>query len=95
MGEYDEELNQIAAYLVSLGGEGHPQIEPTAEERIHLQAALEALEQDDTASAQNHIQLATDLASGENLETYQELMQMLADRDAAKLEHELEELLEE
>ncbi len=68
------DLQVIAAYVASLPGEdAHPAIQPSEEERAHLEAALEAIhdfEAMDRSAAITHLEQAVALASGDSAQLY-------------------------
>ena len=93
----DADLSLIAQYVTSLGGgEAHPDIMPTDEERAHLEAAYQAIEDHenmDRETAVTHLDQAVALASGESADLYQELIDSIQAKKAGVARHELKELL--
>lgn len=93
----EADLQAIAAYVASLPGEdAHPAIQPSDEERAHLEAAFEAIEDYeaiDRPTAITHLEQAVALASGEAAELYAELLDAVKTQRAGNARHELKELL--
>lgn len=93
----DADLVLIAEYVASLGGEeALPQIEPSDEERIHLEAAFEAIEDYenmDREAAITHLDQAIALAAGDAAELYEDLLASVKAEKAGNARHELKELL--
>lgn len=93
----DADLELIAAFVTGLGSaEAHPEIEVTEEERVHLEAAFEAIEDFenmDREAGNTHLEQAVALASGEAAELYEELLEAVQDEKAGVARHELKELL--
>jgi len=93
----DADLALIAQFVAGLGGEeAHPEIEPTEEESIHLEAAFEAIEDYenmDRQSAITHLEQAVALATGEAAELYEDLLASVKAEKAGNARHELKELL--
>jgi len=93
----DADLALIAQFVASLGGEeAHPAIEPTEEERVHLEAAFDAIkdyENMDRQAATTHLEQAVALASGEAAELYEDMLASVKAEKAGNARHELKELL--
>jgi hypothetical protein len=93
----DADLALLAEYVASLGGEeAHPAIEPSEEERVHLEAAFEAIEDYenmDRQAAVTHLEQAVALATGEAAELYEDMLASVKAEKAGNARHELRELL--
>ncbi len=93
----DADLALVAQFVASLGGEeAHPAIEPTEEERVHLEAAFEAIEDYeniDRETALTHLDQAVVLATGEAAELYEGMLASVKAEKAGNARHELKELL--
>jgi len=93
----DADLALIAQFVASLGGEeAHPAIEPTGEERVHLEAAFEAIEDYenmDRETAITHLDQAVALATGDAAELYEDMLASVKAEKAGNARHELKELL--
>lgn len=99
----DNDLELVIQYVLSqaeVGDEEHEheeeEIAPTEEERVHLMAAFEAIEDYgtmDREAAIAHLQQAFALSTGEKAEMYAELIEFLENNKAGNARHELEELL--
>lgn len=95
----DTDLEVIAEFIAGLGqGEAaHEQeINLSAEERIHLLAAYEAIEDHENMDREagiEHLEQAAALATGEAGEFYEELIEAIEAKRAGTARHELKELL--
>jgi cytochrome c553 len=94
----DADLRLIAEFAAVLGGEeAHAtDIEPTGEERIHLEAAYEAIEDHenmDREMAITHLEQAVALSSGEAGELYEKMLESIKAEKAGNARHELKTLL--
>ena len=93
----DADLALIAQFVASLGGEeAHPAIEPTEEERVHLEAAFDAIkdyENMDRQAATTHLEQAVALATGDAAELYEDMLASVKAEKAGNARHELKELL--
>ena len=93
----DADLAVISDFVAGLGGEdAHPDITPTEEEQVHLEAAYQAIEDFenmDRESAITHLEQASALASGEASKLYDELAADIKANKAGNARHELKEML--
>jgi mono/diheme cytochrome c family protein len=93
----DADLERVAAFIASLPGEeAHPDIRPSEEERVHLEAALEAIEDYEHMTppvAIAHLEQAVALTSGETAAFYEALVDSIQAEKAGNARHELKELL--
>lgn len=95
----DADLELIAQFVAGMGGgeEAHMgEISPSDEERIHLMAAYEAIEDFENMDREagiEHLEQAAALASGEAAEFYEELVELVEAKKAGTARHELKELL--
>ncbi|MBI3160085.1 MAG: c-type cytochrome [Chloroflexi bacterium] len=94
----DADLQLIAEFVASLPGEeAHPEISPSEEERVHLVAAYEAIEdyEDmDREAAINHLGQALAIATDEAaIAIYEELLEAVETGKSGTTRHELKELL--
>jgi len=93
----DADLALIAQYVASFSDEeAHPDLMPTDEERTHLEAAFEAIENYenmDREVAITHLDQAVALASSDSVDLYQQLIDAINAKKAGNARHELKELL--
>ncbi len=95
----DADLELIAQFVVSLGSgeEAHGgEISLSDEERIHLMAAYEAIEDHENMDREagiEHLEQAAALATGESAEFYEEMISLIEAKKAGTARHELKELL--
>jgi mono/diheme cytochrome c family protein len=95
----DADLELIAQFVAGLGEgeEAHEaDISPSAEERVHLMAAYEAIEDYENMDREagiEHLKQAAALATGETAELYEELIEAIEAKKAGTARHELKELL--
>jgi len=95
----DDDLELLAQYAMSLSAEreeANADIMPGEEEKAHLMAAYEAINDSqnmDSEAAINHLQQAIALATAEAAAVYDELIESLEFGNTHDVNHELEELL--
>jgi len=90
----DEELEKIAAFILSLGPPaGAGAFAATMTETAHLRLAAVAVEAGDLADAKAHVQELVATTEGEMQEKAQEILALLQRGERHEAEHELERLL--
>lgn len=94
----DADLESIAQFVASMhpGEEAHEEMMLSDEERIHLMASYEAIEDHENMDREagiEHLEQAAALATGETAEFYEEMIELLEAKKAGTVRHELKELL--
>jgi mono/diheme cytochrome c family protein len=95
----DSDLELLVQYALSLDAgreEAHADFMPGDEEKAHLMAAYEAINDSETMDSQvalNHLQQAMALATDEAITVYDEIIELIESGDTHNVSHELEELL--
>ncbi len=94
----DADLALIVQYVTGLSSkEAHSEsVKPSDEERVHLMAAYEAIqdhEKMDRQAAIDHLEQAVALASGEASNRYEDMVASIQAEKAGNARHELKELL--
>lgn len=90
----DEELEQIVAFIESLGPPmGLGPFAGSMTEAAHLRLALFSLQVEDVTSATAHLEDLAAIVEGEIKEQVEELLHLLESGDTAEAKHELETML--
>ncbi len=94
----DADLALIVQYVTGLSSKAaHSEsVKPSDEERVHLMAAFEAIqdqEKMDRQAAIDHLEQAVALASGEASNMYEDMVASIKAEKAGNARHELKELL--